>query len=89
MEGQYTEAWERGDHVRHPRFPGVALWFIGYSPRMTNVDEEDYEWELDYDTARVRMVGDDLDRFVSSAELTALDEEEFCGECGQIGCGHG
>jgi len=99
MEGTYTEAWTRGDHVRHPRFAGVALWFVGYKYHqecdLDDVwqDEEDrwmhgYKSWIDFETAVVRMVGDDRDHEVSSAELKALDEDEFCGGCGQVGCAH-
>lgn len=37
----------------------------------------------------VRMVGDDRDFEELVEDLTPLDDEEYCGICGQIGCGHG
>ena len=37
----------------------------------------------------IRMVGDDRDFEVYPEELTHVTADEFCGGCGQIGCGHG
>lgn len=50
------------------------------------IDEpETYE-----DTGKVivRMVGDDKDHIVDAEDVTPLDREAFCGQCGQIGCSH-
>lgn len=35
------------------------------------------------------MVGDDRRTAVDPADLVALDDTEYCRECGQIGCAHG
>jgi hypothetical protein len=35
-----------------------------------------------------RMVGDDRDFSVGRDELSSLAREDFCGECGQVGCTH-
>lgn len=35
------------------------------------------------------MVGDDREHAIDVCDLTELDDNEFCSECGQIGCGHG
>lgn len=75
----------RGDHVRHPRFRGIALWFVGHPPAIYTDDDDG----IDPDTAIVRMVGDDRDHEVPTDELVRLDAESFCGGCGQIGCSHG
>ena len=65
----------RGDHVRSTEghLSGVALWYI----------------RTEGDTAIVIAVGDDTEREVDADSLTALTEGDFCGSCGQIGCGHG
>ena len=34
------------------------------------------------------MIGDDKDWTFDITDLTPLDDEAFCRECGQIGCGH-
>lgn len=65
--------FHRGDRVRSERFAGVALWFC----------------EADGDTAIVQMVGDDRRHRVDLDSLTRLEDSQFCGGCGQIGCGHG
>jgi hypothetical protein len=36
----------------------------------------------------VVMVGDDAQHIVDPEDVTPLKREEYCGECGQIGCGH-
>lgn len=41
------------------------------------------------DEVEVIMVGDDRKHIVDRADLTPLDEGEFCDCCGQIGCGWG
>lgn len=56
-------------------------------------DESNYlyfEPEEYDDTTRVQaiMVGDDRVFTFDVAELTLLPRKDFCGECGQIGCGH-
>lgn len=38
---------------------------------------------------QVVMVGDDHVHYVDPSDLSPLDDDEFCGGCGQIGCGHG
>lgn len=36
----------------------------------------------------VVMVGDDREHVVAVEDLTEIDEDAYCGGCGQIGCGH-
>lgn len=33
------------------------------------------------------MVGDDRRHIVDKSDLTEIDEEDYCSDCGQIGCG--
>lgn len=67
---------------------GVAFRVQGWETE----PDEDTEWS-GYEQATgkvlVRMVGDDVLYAIWPDELEPLDEEAFCGECGQIGCGHG
>lgn len=51
--------------------------------------EGDYERVYDESRVRAVMIGDDREHTFDVEELTPLDRDEFCGECGQIGCGHG
>jgi hypothetical protein len=46
------------------------------------------ETETDYDRVRVVMVGDDRQHEVELADLTKINDDAFCSECGQVGCGH-
>lgn len=36
-----------------------------------------------------RMIGDDRYFVFERDEITPIEREEFCSECGQIGCKHG
>lgn len=40
----------------------------------------------DLERVRAVMVGDDTVHVVEVEDLTALPREDFCGECGQVGC---
>ncbi len=35
------------------------------------------------------MVGDDRRHHVDLHDVTPLNDDDYCGECGQIGCAHG
>lgn len=77
--------WKEGDAVCVQDYAGVAFRVNG--PEM--VDDEDTEWTgLQVETGRivVHMVGDDRKFYYDPDDLIALDEEDFCGGCGQMGC---
>jgi len=46
-------------------------------------------WIIDPDVPFIRLIGDDRDFEVDPSQLTPIDRDDFCGGCGQIGCGHG
>jgi hypothetical protein len=50
----------------------------------------DGEWvdDLESDRVVVVMVGDDRETTIDLSGLTLLAEEDYCGECGQVGCAH-
>jgi hypothetical protein len=77
-----TATFSRGDHVQVEGWSGVAFWFIGHPV----IDED--SGEVDTERALVRMVGDDRDHDVDIDDVTPLEREAFCGECGQMGCTH-
>jgi len=65
---------------------GIA-WHAWHHAKLRDAD---YEWtgiEVD-DPERVvcTMVGDDEKHTFYVEELTKLEEDEYCPECGQIGC---
>lgn len=75
-------------HYRVDGYGAIAWSVLGYEM----VRDEDYEWsgieEPNEDRVRAIMVGDDRVFTFDVEELTKIDEEDFCRECGQIGCGH-
>jgi hypothetical protein len=71
---------------RHPDYPGVAWYIEGY--RMDR--DADYEWSgietEDVTQVRAVMVGDDRTFLFDTEDMIALSDDEYCPECGQIGC---
>jgi hypothetical protein len=67
-------------------YRGIAFYCIGYEV----IRDEDYEWSgiETEDRSRVRMimVGDDRVHVVDVEDCTPIKEDEYCPECGQIGC---
>ena len=60
--------------------PDSGEWYDAESDEFDEVDGERWEcW----------MVGDDRPFFFEPSELTAISDDDFCGGCGQLGCGHG
>ena len=37
---------------------------------------------------RAVMIGDDREHLVDVGDLTLIADEDYCHECGQLGCGH-
>ena len=50
-------------------------------------------WRVDARTRdgmlRAHMVGDDQPFILDPSDCVIIDDEDYCGGCGQIGCGHG
>lgn len=46
------------------------------------------EYVDDYENVIAVMVGDDREHTVSVEDITRLDDEAYCHECGQVGCTH-
>jgi len=68
-------------------YPGIAFAVYGWETE----PDEDTEWSgYEARTGRVVvvMVGDDRRHVVDEADLAPLDRAAYCGECGQVGCGH-
>lgn len=70
-------------------------WSSGIAWRVTRWQtepDEDTEWTgYEQPTGRLvaHMIGDDRDFTFEPEELTPLEDEDFCSECGQVGCGWG
>jgi hypothetical protein len=68
---------------------GVAFYVVGYVHRLEPIyDPECDEIEDVEDQTQVVivMVGDDRKYEVNVEDLTKLEDDEYCSECGQIGC---
>ena len=66
---------------------GVAFRVYGWETEPT----EDTVWDgCEERTGRVVvvMIGDDARHVVDLEDITPLDREAYCGECGQMGCVH-
>lgn len=86
----------------HPDFRGVALYSVGYAVTLTDESweycgEGDPDDEANYfyndpeeieNKSRVRciMVGDDQVFELDVDDLEAISGDDYCPECGQIGC---
>ncbi len=91
-------------HYRVDGYRGIAWSLIGYAHETLPTicygeDEDGNEVELEdwSETERVDdltkvvavMVGDDRKFTFDVDEVTPINEDAFCHECGQIGCTHG
>jgi hypothetical protein len=67
-------------------YGGIAFYTVGY----VMVQDEDYEWSgIEYEDktrARMIMVGDDRVHEIDIEDITPIKDDEYCPECGQIGC---
>lgn len=75
--------------VRVKGWRGVAFNVLG--PEMNEVEDENGVWEEllpSPDRVRVVMVGDDKVHVVDKDDCTEIPEDDYCHECGQIGCTH-
>lgn len=68
-------------------YEGIACYVMGWEVE----PDEDTEWSgYMARTGRVVciMVGDDGRFAVDQDDVRPLARREYCGECGQVGCGH-
>lgn len=73
----YRQKMCDGDaRYRSERLAGVALW----------LDRPCYDH---WDCVLAVMVGDDVRHHVDVDDLEPVEDDDYCGGCGQIGCGHG
>ena len=80
-----------GDVVRYK--PGIAAVVDEVGPIFAEHEcscgyEHDYivlePWQ-----ARIHMVGDDRTIEIDFDEVEVINDDDYCGDCGQIGCGWG
>lgn len=94
----YTE-FSKGQHVRVKGYSGVAFTVLGPETVSEYIEQCDDEtgdcWISDEPDERetgkmlVCMVGDDRKIAIDPDDAFPITDDEFCGSCGQIGCGHG
>jgi hypothetical protein len=90
--GRYTyetdnpDPWP--DAVAIPALGSAVAWHVlGWQTE----PDEDTEWTgYEIRTGRLvcRMVGDDALYLCDPEDVQKLARADYCGECGQIGCGH-
>jgi hypothetical protein len=81
------DATFNADAYRVRGYGGVAFYVLGWETE----PDEDTEWSgMETRTGNVLavMVGDDYRHSVEPEDLEPIAREDYCGECGQIGCQH-
>jgi hypothetical protein len=82
---EITQTDEAGTRFTVEGWHGIAFYFLAADTE----PDEDTEWsgyEVPTGLARMVMVGDDRVHKVEPDEVTALDDEAYCRDCGQVGC---
>lgn len=89
MRRNYEEAPEYAAEAYVIRgHSGVAWNILGWET-VPDVDTQWSSYEARTGNLLAVMIGDDQKFSVDPADVTALPEDGYCQECGQIGCGHG
>lgn len=74
-------------------YGGIAFYYVGREvERYWDLSEDIYpEDPEERETGRVLlvMVGDDREHAIDPEDVEPLADEDYCGSCGQIGCGWG
>jgi hypothetical protein len=94
-----------GKYVTVPWYRGVACYVRGpvkvYEPDVCYVSDPETGEEIPEETGygewvngdgsrlRLVMVGDDREFEADADECTLISDDDFCSDCGQVGCGHG
>ena len=88
------------EHYAVEGYRGIAFYLLGFATETVEVQITDefedgpvyfYDHETVEDRSMVRavMVGDNREHIVDVDDLTMIADEDYCPECGQIGCSHG
>jgi hypothetical protein len=98
-----TEEVDFGKYVTAEGYGGIAFWMDDWTKDIQEkyveyFDSDDsgevfFGWEevevISDSVVECYMVGDDRMFKFDISDLTRIDVNDFCGSCGQIGCGHG
>lgn len=74
------------DYYRVSHYPGIAFYALGWETE----PDDDTEWTgIENRTGNVVMVmvGDDRKHTFDPDDIEPLPADQFCRDCGQIGCG--
>jgi len=85
----YTAEGYGGIAFRATEFETETTFEYVYCGFGDEEDDESYDYVEDERlTGRIvaHMVGDDRDFTFDADDLTAIDEDDYCAECGQVGC---
>lgn len=66
-------------------YGGIAFYVVG----VETVPDDDTYWtgsEVETGNIMVVMVGDDRRHVVDPNDVTPIGDDEYCPECGQLGC---
>ena len=67
-------------------YPGIAFYFHSREVSIEFYEDGCYD-ETGF--ANMVMVGDDRIHVIDPDEISTIRDDQYCSECGQIGCGHG
>jgi len=84
---EVDDATFNADAYQVTGYRSIAWYVRGWEIR----PDEDTEWSgIEERTGNIiaTMVGDDRQFVFGPDEITPLAREEYCGGCGQMGCGH-
>ncbi len=98
-----AEKIDFGKYVTVEGYGGIAFWVDNWAKEVKEeyveyVDSDDsgevfFGWEevevVSDSIVECYMVGDNRVFKFDISDLTEIDVNDFCGQCGQIGCGHG
>ena len=67
----------------------VSYWWFNDDDEMVEVFDDEGEMINDYESGIVLayMIGDDQLHELDFDDLVKVEDDEYCHECGQIGCG--
>lgn len=81
------EAWGAAAYRIDGWAEGIAWRVLGWETE-ADADTEWSGYEVRTGNVVAVMIGDDKHFSIDPAEVTPIDRLDYCGECGQIGCGH-
>jgi hypothetical protein len=82
VDGHDGIAWRATSHVEES-----VLVHDYYEDDDGSASYAEYEDVVNTSMVNAHMVGDDRNFVFDVDDLTPLEDDEYCGSCGQVGCG--